>query len=367
MADSDLHPTQPKLTPTRWDRREFWIVILSVMVITTSISWAGQALPWLGAWGALIIAVVFLYLPTELIERKQLDLREFGIWRGNINLGLRNWVLVSLVVLPPYALCFHAWQTNIVAAKPDFSARRVLDWPLEFEPQSPKELPENSFQAGLRGDALFLGWRIPTAQSVHIRVQTTDSISVPRRSKGTLHTTKVSKAEGLTHEVLLSGPSRGQVVLTTEATQVRIEVQADGKNLNGDQLLDGYGQPVGSNPIESDRGLWWLFNFILGQLLLVALPEEVFYRGYVQTRLEQKYPRNRRFMGVQVSWKALIYTSGIFAIGHILTIPHPARLAVFFPSLLFGWMRSATGSVLSAVLFHATCNLFAHIAFKFYL
>ena len=122
---------------------------------------------------------------------------------------------------------------------------------------------------------------------------------------------------------------------------------------------------------EKDRGLYTLCvsrkYFILGQLLLVALPEEVFYRGYVQSRLEQKYPRNRKFMGVEVSWKALIYTSGIFAIGHILTISHPARLAVFFPSLLFGWMRNATGSVLSAVLFHATCNLFAHLAFKFYL
>ena len=64
---------------------------------------------------------------------------------------------------------------------------------------------------------------------------------------------------------------------------------------------------------------------------------------------------------------ALLWTSAIFAVGHILTIPHPARLAVFFPSLLFGWMRSATGSVFSAILFHTACNLFAQVAFKFYL
>ena len=40
--------------------------------------------------------------------------------------------------------------------------------------------------------------------------------------------------------------------------------------------------------------------------------------------------------------------------------------AVFFPSLLFGWMRRATGSVTSAIIFHAICNLFVEIASRFY-
>jgi membrane protease YdiL (CAAX protease family) len=34
------------------------------------------------------------------------------------------------------------------------------------------------------------------------------------------------------------------------------------------------------------------------------------------------------------------------------------RLAVFFPGLLFGWMRSATGSILPGVLCHASSNLY---------
>jgi hypothetical protein len=367
VANSDLNPPQSNLTPPRWDPREFWIVILSVMLITTSVSWAGQSLPWLGAWGALIIAVVFLYLPIEILERKRLDVRKFGIWRGDLKLGLRNWLIVSLLVLPPYAACFHTWQVNVVGSEAKFTAQRVLDWPLEFEPQSPQVLPKDGFQTSLRSDTVFLGWRIPTAKSVEVRIRTTKPISVTSRSNGTSQLITNSKSELFSHEVLLRGPAQGQVRLHSETTRIRIDVQSDKVTLDGDRLLDAYGQNIGSNPIDSDRDLWWLFNFILGQLLLVALPEEVFYRGYVQSRLEQKYPRNRKFMGVEVSWKALIYTSGIFAIGHILTISHPARLAVFFPSLLFGWMRNATGSVLSAVLFHATCNLFAHLAFKFYL
>jgi len=34
------------------------------------------------------------------------------------------------------------------------------------------------------------------------------------------------------------------------------------------------------------------------------------------------------------------------------------RLGVFFPALLFGWMRERTGTVAGSALFHAACNLF---------
>jgi membrane protease YdiL (CAAX protease family) len=47
----------------------------------------------------------------------------------------------------------------------------------------------------------------------------------------------------------------------------------------------------------------------------------------------------------------------IFAVGHVLTIPNPARLGVFVPALIFGWMRARTGGIGAAVLFHAMCNL----------
>jgi membrane protease YdiL (CAAX protease family) len=54
-----------------------------------------------------------------------------------------------------------------------------------------------------------------------------------------------------------------------------------------------------------------------------------------------------------------LLASAIFAAGHVLTIPHPARLAVFFPALVFGWLRQRTGGIGASVLFHASCNLFS--------
>ncbi len=285
MSDSEIETNQikPHITANQWNPREFWLVILSVMVITTSVSWGGQALPWLGAWGALLIALVFLYLPVEVLERKGVDVRQFGIGRGDLKLGLRNWLLISIIVLPPYALCFHGWQTTVVGSDADFSVRKVKDWPLVFEPQSPHTLPKDGFQSSLRGDTVFLGWQLPSSQSVRVRVLTDQAVQIPRQSHGIKHVVLTPSAVDLKHEVTFNGPPSGQVMLRTQATDLHINVESDNRPLDGDKLLDGYGQSVDSNPIETNRDLWWLLNFVLGQLLLVALPEEVFYRGYVQT------------------------------------------------------------------------------------
>ena len=45
--------------------------------------------------------------------------------------------------------------------------------------------------------------------------------------------------------------------------------------------------------------------------------------------------------------------------GHFATHAHVARLAVFFPSLVFGWLRARGGGVGAAILFHASCNLYS--------
>ena len=55
----------------------------------------------------------------------------------------------------------------------------------------------------------------------------------------------------------------------------------------------------------------------------------------------------------------MVVTSAVFALGHLATVPEPARLAVFFPSLAFGWLRARTGGIGAGVLYHASCNLFA--------
>lgn len=93
-----------------------------------------------------------------------------------------------------------------------------------------------------------------------------------------------------------------------------------------------------------------------GQLLVIAFPEEAFYRGYLQTRLDVHFPRTLNVFGLRVSLGVVI-TSAVFALGHFATIPSPARLAVFFPSLLFGALRKREGGIGASVVLHAMCNL----------
>ena len=98
----------------------------------------------------------------------------------------------------------------------------------------------------------------------------------------------------------------------------------------------------------------------LAQVLVVALPEEYFFRGYLQTRLESVWPSRRRLLGARVG-PALLVASVLFALGHLLVDFNGLRLAVFFPALVFGWMRQYSGSILAPVLFHASSNLVSEV------
>ena len=95
-----------------------------------------------------------------------------------------------------------------------------------------------------------------------------------------------------------------------------------------------------------------------GQLLVIALPEEAFYRGYLQTALDDVWKPRLRVLGAELG-PGLLVSSALFALGHLCTEFNAARLAVFFPSLLFGYLRTRTRGVGASIVFHATCNLFA--------
>jgi membrane protease YdiL (CAAX protease family) len=92
------------------------------------------------------------------------------------------------------------------------------------------------------------------------------------------------------------------------------------------------------------------------EVLVVALPEEWFFRGYLQGRLEEIFPARRRLLGAPVG-VALVAASALFALCHLIVQGNPATLAVFFPGLAFGWMRARTNSIFAGTLFHALCNL----------
>lgn len=101
------------------------------------------------------------------------------------------------------------------------------------------------------------------------------------------------------------------------------------------------------------------YSFFLIQLILVAIPEEVFFRGYLQKEFGNNY-------------RAIILVSLLFAIAHLLIVcATSGGLSVciqngltFFPSLVMGYLYMKTGTLWSSIFFHFCANIL-HILIKF--
>jgi membrane protease YdiL (CAAX protease family) len=86
------------------------------------------------------------------------------------------------------------------------------------------------------------------------------------------------------------------------------------------------------------------------QLLWVALPEEIFFRGYLWRRMgagaEAPTSRLRR-----IATNATFFTAT-----HYWIHPGMWALATWFPGLYFTWLRCRTQSVVAPILCHAIAN-----------
>ena len=87
----------------------------------------------------------------------------------------------------------------------------------------------------------------------------------------------------------------------------------------------------------------------------VAFSEEFFYRGYLTLRLEERWPPTVRILGAPMG-RAAVLAAALFAAGHLLE-PAPWRLAVFFPALVFAWLRARTGTIVGAAVCHFVFNV----------
>ena len=114
-----------------------------------------------------------------------------------------------------------------------------------------------------------------------------------------------------------------------------------------------YGLYVGKSLVWNSLSV----SFILTQLLLVALPEEVFFRGYLQTKIGNNI-------------KGVVIVSFLFAIGHFITLclggGHNIAICAqsiltFFPSLVMGYLYLKTNSLWASIIFHFFANI-VHIA-----
>ena len=115
----------------------------------------------------------------------------------------------------------------------------------------------------------------------------------------------------------------------------------------------GFGLPL--TPVLPQGQGWagWLFY----QFMYVAMAEEVFFRGYVQSNILRlagpvigRRPRLKE-------WASIGISAACFAVAHVVIQGRIESVLTFLPGLVLGWLFIRTKSLLAPILFHGLANV----------
>ncbi|MBN1507618.1 MAG: CPBP family intramembrane metalloprotease [Sedimentisphaerales bacterium] len=111
----------------------------------------------------------------------------------------------------------------------------------------------------------------------------------------------------------------------------------------------GLSMPV--RPVAT--GLYDRLTWLVYQFLYVAVAEEVFFRGYLQTNVMRSLgdarPRRQQI--------AIVTSAGCFALAHVVVQGQIASVLTFLPGLILAWLLIRTRSLLAPILFHGLANV----------
>ena len=392
------------------ETQSIWREVISIYLIMTLgtllVDQVAQAWSPFASISVLLVALGFIFLPTEYLLSKGESPQAFGIggkvpYRReelhNSEVGelsvhqettvQRGWrcsrqaLWISLLIFPFFIGGNHLWRTW-QGQKAELSERAFLRWNEEYRGFSTKPLQSGEFHIGARSDRVKLQWKLkPGEKSFKAKISfsdLSDSKGVANtqvRVLGKSKTVKLippsvkkrfSTLQKSKHDWTLVSRGSGYVYFSTTGREIVVEGFSDQQPLTKDRYRLGEFRAQVENAPIIQRDLSWLWSVFLIQLFLVGLPEEIFYRGYIQTRLDGLIGKDRIVFGVSFNWSSTILCSALFAVAHLVTIPNPSRLAVFFPSLLFGWMRRAYQDTLSPAIFHALCNVLSQVLWGIY-
>ena len=97
-------------------------------------------------------------------------------------------------------------------------------------------------------------------------------------------------------------------------------------------------------------------------IAVAAIPEEFFFRGYLQEHAFAAF--DKKILKI-VSLKNLL-TSLLFGLVHALAFLDITRAATFFPSLLFGlFTEKSSGRIFYSISYHVVSNILAFILWTF--
>ncbi len=100
-----------------------------------------------------------------------------------------------------------------------------------------------------------------------------------------------------------------------------------------------------------------MLQALLIHVVMVALPEEIFYRGFLETSLVRHW-KQKRWLIVPLS-RGIWIGATLFALGHFLGEWNPFRLGPFFPAFVFSMLVRRSSSIMGSVIYHAASNILA--------
>jgi membrane protease YdiL (CAAX protease family) len=159
--------------------------------------------------------------------------------------------------------------------------------------------------------------------------------------------------------VLFAWPQELRVAMTNATSRLRVS-EIGGWALLGAWLLACLG--VGLH----GRSLGQLAWLVAWQFFATAIGEEVFFRGYVQTRLNGVFSRSCSVRGVLCGWGLVVMAvlfGALYAFNTVdyfggrFTFAWSLAVGTAGTGLLFGWVREATGSVAPGIVLHFMNNL----------
>ncbi|MBR57083.1 MAG: hypothetical protein CMH54_03395 [Myxococcales bacterium] len=317
----------------------------------------------MGVSGAIVntaSALVMIVLPWALDPREpgpRFTLR----LRQDLGLLFLCWV----VIFPPFVLGFHGWHQFVTtpAPSPVFSVDRIKQFNPDlalhgWQPLTTRTSKTEEVRVWDGGKNLFV-YKPSSSGTAELGL----SIDAPSPLEDRLKYYVVKDPKTFLPqpipkppiETIALKPGDAYLIDVQGLSSLRLENQGS-ESIVIQSGLKSWPLKAGESK-EVPRDLWWIPLFLIVHILAVALPEEYFFRGFIQKKLTP-HLGTIRVPGIRLefSW-AVVVAAGLFALVHLATIPSPTRLSVFFAGILFGILYERTDSLTVPILLHATSNL----------
>ena len=364
--------------------REALALYLVAFALVLALALLGLGVGFVAANLYALVAAVFVGLPYWWMGKEELDPERFGLSTRRLGRNIAWGLAATALTVAPFAVGQYIWEVEVRGQQWRWDTDNWRRWPAHIEGQPTgwgRQRPgvwvwteRGELTVGMRADP-EARYRVVLEASSPFRPRVRERSGLMLRALGPDGRRTLSQAPARRWELYPPpGRRRTRARLPRHGAPsdltLRLKPEPDAARPAPAPRVGAGAEPQQdeATPLELERSWTWIALWLITQVFFIALPEEYFYRGYLQTRLAQGLAARRRARGGPDAPRRLwlitpsnALTSLLFGLGHLLIPVGGAllanRIAVLFPSLLFGWLRERTGTITAPVVYHAGCNM----------